>query len=154
MDRETRTRRARDLRRRQTHAEAILWQNLRGHRLDGLHFRRQYAIDPYIVDFACLSLRLVIELDGGIHDDDQRQLDDYHRQKAIEALGWFVLRFPNERVTGALPTVIDVIRDQAKLARFVTPHPPTDCVGGPLPLPVGEGIRRRIPKARPPRFRP
>lgn len=155
MDRETRTRRARDLRKRQTYAEAILWQSLRGRRLDGLHFRRQHAIDPWIVDFACLSLRLVIELDGGVHDDEQRQLDDFHRQKGIEALGWFVLRFPNDQVTGALETVIAAIREQVRLAGYVTPHPPADCVGGPLPLPMGEGARRRrIPKARPLVFRP
>lgn len=155
MDRETRTRRARALRKRQTYAEAILWQSLRGRRLDGLHFRRQHPIDPYTVDFACVSLRLVIELDGGIHNLDQQQLDDYHRQKDIEALGWFVLRFPNEQVTGALHTVITTIREQAGLAGFVAPHPPADFVGGPLPLPRGEGTRRRpIPKPRLPLFRP
>lgn len=155
MDRETRARRARDLRKRQTYAEAILWQSLRAHRLDGLHFRRQHPIDPYVVDFACLSLRLVIELDGGGHDDDQQQLDDYHRQKNIEALGWFVLRFPNDQVTGALHTVVAAIREQVMIARGVAPYPPIDGVDGPLPLPMGEGIRRRpIPKPRPPIFRP
>lgn len=155
MDRETRTSRARSLRKRQTYAEAVLWQSLRGRRPDGLHFRRQHPIDPYTVDFACLSLSLVIELDGGIHDEDQQQLDDYHRQKDIEALGWSVLRFPNEQVTGALETVIAAIREQVRLARDVAPHPPTDYVGGPHPLPLGEGTRRcPIPKPCPPIFRP
>ncbi|WP_420469750.1 endonuclease domain-containing protein [Brevundimonas sp. FT23042] len=155
MDRTTRTRRARGLRRRQTYAEAVLWQAFRARRLDGLHFRRQHPIDPWCVDFACLSLRLVIELDGGVHGRDERQLDDYHRQKGIEALGWCVLRFPNAQVTGALHTVIAAIREQVRIARGVAPHPPTDCVGGPLPLPTGEGPRRRhIPKPRLPLFRP
>ena len=152
---ETRIARARALRKRQTRAEATLWQYLRASRLDGHRFRRQHPIDRYSVDFACLSLKLVIELDGRVHDEDEQQLDDYHRQQAIEALGWSVLRFTNDQVTSALLTVLDAIRAQAKLAGAVTPHPPVDDVDGPLPLPQGEGIRKRfIPKARRPRYAP
>ena len=155
MTSETRTARARDLRKRQTRAEATLWQYLRASRLDGLRFRRQHPIDCYFADFACVSLKLVVELDGKVHEEDQQQLDDYHRQQAIEALGWFVLRFTNDQVTGALPTVLDAIKAQAQLAGAVTPHPPIDGVDGPLPLPEGEGYRKRfIPKARRPRYRP
>jgi very-short-patch-repair endonuclease len=141
MTPETRTARARDLRRRRTFAEKKLWQAVRDSRLDGLRFRRQHPIDRYFADFACESLRLVIELDGKIHDEDDQHLHDYHRQQEIETLGWFVLRFTNDQVTSSLPTVLDAIRAQAKLAGAVTPHPPTDCVGGPLPLPQGEGTR-------------
>ncbi len=155
MTPETQTARARDLRKRQTHAEATLWQYLRASRLDGLRFRRQHPIDRYFADFACVALKLVVELDGKVHDEDQQQLDDYHRQQAIEALGWFVLRFTNDQITESLPTVLDAIRAQAKLAGAVTPHPPIDDVDGPLPLPQGEGIRKRfIPRARRPRYRP
>jgi len=155
MTRETRTERARDLRKRQTFAEAILWQALRASRLDDLKFRRQHPIDRYFADFACESLRLVVELDGKVHDEDDRQLYDYHRQQEIERLGWFVLRFPNDQVTGALPTVLAAIRDQAKLAGAGTPHPPVDCADGPLPLPMGEGTRKRfVPKQRRPGYRP
>ena len=155
MTPETQTARARDLRKRQTRAEATLWQYLRASRLDGLHFRRQHPIDRYCADFACVSLKLVVELDGKVHDEDQQQLDDYHRQQTIEAFGWSVLRFTNDQVTGTLPAVLDAIRAQAKLAGAVTPHPPVDDVDGPLPLPQGEGYRKRfIPKARRPRYRP
>jgi len=155
MTPETQTARARDLRKRQTHAEATLWQYLRASRLDGLRFRRQHLIDRYFADFACVSLKLVIELDGRVHNEDDQQLYDYHRQQAIEALGWFVLRFTNDQVTGALPTVLDAIRAQAQLAGAVTPHPPVDDVDGPLPLPQGEGYQKRfIPKARRPRYAP
>jgi very-short-patch-repair endonuclease len=155
MTPETRTARARDLRKRQTRAEATLWQYLRASRLDGLRFRRQHPIDRYFADFACESLKLVIELDGRIHDGDDQQLYDYHRQQEIEILGWSVLRFTNDQVLGSLPTVLAAIRSQAKLAGAVTPLPPTDCVGGPLPLPMGEGFQKRfIPKARRPRYRP
>ena len=154
MTPETQTARARDLRKRQTRAEATLWQYLRASRLDGLRFRRQHPIDRYFVDFACVSLKLVIELDGKVHYEDRQQLDDYHRQQAIEALGWCVLRFTNEQVTGSLPTVLAAIRAQAKLAGTVTPHPPVDDVDGPLPLPMEEGIQKRfIPKPRRPRYR-
>lgn len=130
---------ARELRQRQTRAEAALWKALRGGRLDGLKFRRQHQIGRYFADFACESLFLVIELDGAVHDQDHNQLNDHVRQQEIETLGWFVLRFRNDQVTASLRTVLEAIRDHARLAGAVTPHPPTDVVGGPLPLPPGEG---------------
>ncbi|MDZ4371172.1 MAG: DUF559 domain-containing protein, partial [Phenylobacterium sp.] len=149
MPRETRTERARDLRKRQTRAEATLWQYLRAGRLDGLRFRRQHPIDRYFADFACLSLKIVIELDGKVHDQDGQQLNDYHRQQEIERLGWSVLRFTNDQVTHTLPAVLDAIRDHARLAGAGTPLPPGDDVDGPLPLPLGEGLRKcRVPKRR------
>ena len=155
MTPETQTARARDLRKRQTRAEATLWQYLRASRLDGLRFRRQHPIDRYFADFACVSLNLVIELDGKVHDEDQQQLDDYHRQQAIERLGWSILRFTNDQINESLPAVLDAIKAHAKLAGAVTPLPPVDVVDGPLPLPQGEGYRKRfIPKARRPRYRP
>lgn len=115
---------ARELRQRETHAERLLWKALRGGRLDGLKFRRQHPVGRYFADFACESSRLIIELDGGVHDQDGTHLNDYVRQHEIEALGWFVLRFRNERVTGALDTVLDAIRAQARMAGAVSPHPP------------------------------
>ena len=72
MNRKTRTERSRDLRQRQTYTEGKLWQALRGGRLDGLKFRRQHPISRYFADFACEKACLVIELDGGIHDDDDQ----------------------------------------------------------------------------------
>jgi very-short-patch-repair endonuclease len=142
MTPETRTARARDLRKRQTRAEAILWQHLRASRLDGLRFRRQHPIDRYFADFACVSLKLVIELDGKVHDEDDQQLNDHHRQHQIESLGWFVLRFSNDQVTGALPTVLAAIRDHAKLARAASPAEDTPF------------RRRPVPRARLPRYKP
>ena len=142
MPLETRTERARDLRRRQTHAETILWQALRASRLDGLRFRRQHPIDGYFVDFACLSLKIIIELDGKVHEEDQQQIDDYHRQQAIEALGWSILRFPNDQITGALPAVLDAIRNHARLA------------GASISAEAEPFQRRPVPRARPPGFKP
>lgn len=130
---------ARELRQRQTLAEATLWKSLRGGRLDGLKWRRQHAIGPYYADFACEALRLIVELDGGVHDADEQIEKDLARQEDLERLGWLVIRFPNADVHNRLPQVLDAIRAQARLAGRVTPHPPADQVGGPLPLPLGEG---------------
>ena len=115
---------ARGLRRRETHAEKLLWKSLRGGRLDGLKFRRQHPVGRYFADFACESARLIIELDGGVHDQDDTHLNDHVRQQEIEALGWFVLRFRNEQVTVALDTVLNAIRAQARTAGALSPHPP------------------------------
>jgi len=139
MNRETQTARSRDLRQRQTWAENKLWQAIRGGRLDGLKFRRQHPIDRYFADFACEKARLVIELDGGVHEDDEQARYDLIRQREIESLGWFVLRFLNDEVVHELPKVLDAVKAQARMASSETPHPPTDCVGGSLPLPLGEG---------------
>ena len=142
MTPETRTKLARALRKRQTRAEAILWQHLRASRFDRLKFRRQHPIDRYFADLACESLMLVIELDGGVHEEDDQHLNDYHRQQEIERLGWSVLRFTNDQVTGALPAVLDAIRDHARLAG--------------ASIPAGETAFRRRPvtRARLPKFKP
>lgn len=90
------TEKARDLRVRQTEAESLLWYVLRGRRLCGLKFRRQYPIRPFIADFACIEKKLVIEIDGGYHDCVAAE--DASRQRKIEADGWTVIRFSNEDV--------------------------------------------------------
>jgi very-short-patch-repair endonuclease len=117
--------RARGLRRRQTRAEAALWQLLRGRRLDGLRFRRQHPTDHYVADFAVDDIRLIVELDGEVHDDPDQAAKDAERQSALEAMGWFVLRFSNEDVLMRPSAVLATITDQARLAGAVTPHPPT-----------------------------
>jgi very-short-patch-repair endonuclease len=108
---------ARQLRRNQTPAEARLWSTLRGGKLDGHKFRRQHSISRYYADFACEKLRLIIELDGGVHDEDERDLKDQYRQQDLEHLGWSVLRFRNDDVFARLDEVLSAIRDHARLAR-------------------------------------
>jgi very-short-patch-repair endonuclease len=83
----------RKLRREQTAFESTLWKFLKAHQLDGLHFRRQHPIGPYIADFACIKARLIVELDGNSHDE--RIDTDANRDTDLEAMGWRVLRFPN-----------------------------------------------------------
>jgi very-short-patch-repair endonuclease len=83
---------ARALRRNATDAERILWRLLRDRRLAGVKFRRQVPIGPFVADFACISHRLVIELDGGQHADS---LSDAERDAALAAAGWRVVRIWN-----------------------------------------------------------
>jgi very-short-patch-repair endonuclease len=88
--------RARQLRRNMTDAERLLWSRLRKKQLYGYRFRRQHPIGPYIVDFACLQTRLVIELDGGQHQEqanEDRKRDDYLMKE-----GFHVVRFWNNQV--------------------------------------------------------
>jgi very-short-patch-repair endonuclease len=100
--------RARRLRKDSTPVEQKLWQILRGKRLHGWHFRRQHPIPPFIVDFACLSARLVIEADGVGHDRDGF---DRARDTKIEAPGWRIVRFWNSEVMTNPDGVYRVILD-------------------------------------------
>ncbi|TMJ61204.1 MAG: endonuclease domain-containing protein, partial [Alphaproteobacteria bacterium] len=85
---------ARNLRRNMTDAERVLWRELRRNGL-GWRFRRQFPIPPYIVDFACLEARLVIEADGGQHN---RPGEHDPRDADLRAQGWRVLRFWNNEI--------------------------------------------------------
>ncbi|MBU8876115.1 DUF559 domain-containing protein [Reyranella sp. MMS21-HV4-11] len=85
------TARARELRRDGSRAERICWELLRGRRLNGFKFRRQHSIGPYFADFACISLKIVIEIDGD-HHAFQVETDN-RRTAAMEQDGWRVLRF-------------------------------------------------------------
>ena len=92
-----------------TPAEAILWQALRGGKLEGLRFLRQKAFGRYIVDFYCAEACLVTELDGGVHDTPDAREYDAERTMQLEARGVKVLRFRNEEVFGDLPRVLEMI---------------------------------------------
>ena len=107
------TPRARALRQAGGLAEERVWARLRGGKV-GWKVRRQYPVGPYVVDFACLPLRLVIEIDGGIHQREDVMLDDHLRQQAIEALGWTVIRFTNEQALSEPWRIDDAIRAHAK----------------------------------------
>jgi very-short-patch-repair endonuclease len=108
--------RARDLRQSAGLTEQRVWARLRGGAVEGFKVRRQHAIGRYIVDFACVPLRLVIEIDGGVHDRDDVILRDHLRQTEIEALGWTVVRFTNEIALGEPWRIDDAIREQARAA--------------------------------------
>ncbi|TWU67017.1 hypothetical protein V7x_25890 [Crateriforma conspicua] len=87
---------ARQRRSESTTSEGLLWSLLRGKQLCGLKFRREHPVGSFIADFACVSERAVVEIDGGYHDENAES--DLHRQNAIEGLGWRVIRFTDQEV--------------------------------------------------------
>jgi very-short-patch-repair endonuclease len=99
---------ARRLRGSETSAEELLWRELRNRRLDGWKFRRQVPIAGHVVDFACVSARLTIEVDGVQHQAQGET--DRGRTTKIEAAGYFELRFTNDDVRGRPHWVIEEIR--------------------------------------------
>jgi very-short-patch-repair endonuclease len=95
---------ARDQRQQATLTERQLWEAIRGRRLNGLRFRRQHPIGPYIVDCLCFEARLVIEIDGPIHA--QQSENDAERDEHLNQLGYRVLRLATDLVEQDLPGVL------------------------------------------------
>jgi very-short-patch-repair endonuclease len=106
------TERARDLRQNANAAEQRLWAVLRGKRIGGFKFRRQHALGQYIADFICLQARLVIEVDGDRHGNDEREALDTKRTEYIERLGYRVIRFWNNEVLTATDGVVAAIANE------------------------------------------
>ena len=104
------TKAARVLRREMTPAEKLLWKHVRNRQL-GYKIRRQYAITGtiYVGDFCCPEARLIIEIDGGIHDN--QVAEDADRQGVIEARGFQVIRFRNAEIFDKLECVLAIIRE-------------------------------------------
>ena len=98
---------AHKLRHNQTEVEARLWTYLRAHRLRNTHFRRQYAIGKYIVDFCAPRVKLIIELDGSQHLDSV--IIDNNRSEFLASKGYHILRFWNNDVSNSLDDVIRAI---------------------------------------------
>ena len=100
---------ARALRKSMTRQEVRLWQQLRALKPRGYHFRRQAPIGPYIVDFACLGARLVIEADGGQHNMMVEAGKDARRDAFLRGEGFVVLRFWNSEIDSKLDGVLQTI---------------------------------------------
>jgi very-short-patch-repair endonuclease len=111
---------ARSLRTDMTDAEPMLWQSLRGKQLDNCRFRRQHPIGKYIADFACIEKKLVIELDGGQHQDQVEY--DERRTLYLQSQGWQVLRFWNNDVLsnreGVLSSVLEYLTSLPPIPTF------------------------------------
>jgi very-short-patch-repair endonuclease len=110
---ESKKEQARALRKSQTPAEEMLWQHLRGNRVVGVKFRRQQIIEGFIVDFFCHPAKLVVEVDGSIHDTPEQKEADAHRARVFNARGLMEIRFRNEEVLN------DIGRVMAALTKLV-----------------------------------
>jgi very-short-patch-repair endonuclease len=119
---------ARRLRRPLTDTEALLWEQLRGRRFDGLKFRRQHPLGPFVLDFYCDELHLAIEVDGGVHDAPEQARRDVARQALLEELGVRFIRISARDIEADLTSVLESLR------RSLTPQPP-------LPASPSEGER-------------
>jgi very-short-patch-repair endonuclease len=118
------------LRRDATDCEQRLWQLLRNRGLDGFKFRRQATIGPYVVDFLCAQHRLIVEVDGGQHNEDADRI----RTRFLKRQGYHILRFWNHEVVENIEGVIEAIRIRLNAVRAAQDSP------SPNPLPqAGEG---------------
>lgn len=146
---------AKHLRSRMTESENRLWRHLRAHRLNGEKFRRQQPIGPYVVDFVHFGARLIVEADGGQHNDAPR---DKQRDNWLREQGFRVLRFWNNEITGnlegVLATIMDAVTDPpsppAPLPQGERGDSPTALAGDDdsKPLPCGKGVGERGKKQR------
>jgi very-short-patch-repair endonuclease len=126
--------RPRELRKTQTAAEREMWELLRDRRLRDLKFRRQSPISIFVADFYCRELKLVVELDGGVHDTPRQAAHDENRDIYLRSLGCTVLRFSNRQVFEEANAVLEkIVEVAASIRGILTPRPP---------LPPGEGAGR------------
>jgi very-short-patch-repair endonuclease len=122
--------RAEQLRSNATEPEQCLWRALKNIPVYGSHFRRQVPIGPYVANFACLKARLIIELDGGHHSQDDVAIKDEHRTRWLESEGYRVVRFWNAELTENMNGVLDTIyatlygAPQSKAVALPTPPRP------------------------------
>jgi len=113
--------RCREMRKGATDAETLLWQLLRDRQLMNFKFRRQYAIDRFIVDFYCHEASLVIELDGGGHNENEQADYDRQRTARLEELGLRVIRFWNHEMLHQTEDVIRTIAEELTARVSLTP---------------------------------
>jgi very-short-patch-repair endonuclease len=101
---------AKELRKAETEAEKILWSRLNRNQIRGLHFRRQHPINIFIADFFCTKIKLVIEIDGSIHEITDYKEHDRGRSELLEDVGITVIRFTNEQIIEEIDTTIEKIK--------------------------------------------
>jgi very-short-patch-repair endonuclease len=113
---------ARSLRERMTDAERRLWSKLRMRQLDGHKFRRQAPLDRYILDFVCLEMRLVVEVDGGQHAESAT---DPVRTAFLNSRGFRVIRFWNAEVLGDMDSILNrILVELESPPPAASPRPP------------------------------
>ena len=103
---------AKELRKNMTPQERKLWQILRKNQFYGFEIRRQYPIDKYIVDFICRSKKIIIEIDGGQHNDEKYIKYDENRSKDLSKLGYKVIRFWNNDIDKNIEGVYKILQKE------------------------------------------
>ena len=101
---------AKQLRNKMTFAEEVMWMHLKKG-ISGYKFRRQHPIGTYVADFFCHKAKLIIEVDGSIHNNDEIKKHDFIRDSDLEKLGYTVLRFTNDEVSKQIETVLNKISE-------------------------------------------
>jgi len=101
---------AKQLRNKMTGTEEILWMHLRNG-INGFKFRRQHPIGNYIADFFCFKAKIIIEIDGSVHNSDEIKENDINKQKDLESCGYTVIRFTNIEVHKQVETVLNKISE-------------------------------------------
>ncbi|GAB3954182.1 hypothetical protein GCM10028805_39190 [Spirosoma harenae] len=101
----------RGLRQNQTDAEIVLWQAIRARKLANAKFRRQHSFGYFIVDFYCFEHKLVIEVDGAVHNTPEAKISDAEREAVLCDLGLTVMRFKNDDILYSLTNVLQKIRE-------------------------------------------
>ncbi|MCA6422091.1 MAG: leucine--tRNA ligase [Flavobacterium sp.] len=115
---------AKEMRKNSTEAESILWQELRGKNLED-KFRQQHLIDDFIVDFVCLSKKLIIEVDGGYHSNPNQKKLDEERTIILNKKGYKIIRFSNDEVLFSISDVISKIKNHLQERDILTLSNPT-----------------------------
>ncbi len=108
---------ARILRKEMTRSESLLWERLRRKGGMNIKFRRQQVIEGFIVDFYCENAKLVIEIDGSVHDTEEQKNIDEHRRTVFRARGLRELRFANSEIETAIETVLEKIKECISMYR-------------------------------------
>jgi len=101
---------ARELRNNMTRAEIILWSRIKSRQINGFKFRRQYPVLDYIADFYCHDLKLIIEVDGEIHNLHSQRNADIKRDKMLKNNGYYVLHFNNHEIETDLQRSVSIIK--------------------------------------------
>ncbi|HOS39937.1 MAG TPA: DUF559 domain-containing protein [Spirochaetota bacterium] len=112
------TERARELRKEQTAAEEVFWGRVRNRKFKSLKFRRQQVIDGCIVDFYCEELKLSVEIDGSVHDNEQQVTYDTHRDKILSHRGIRIVRLRNEAVLADVDRALDELYESISFERL------------------------------------
>jgi len=123
---------ARRLRINMTPSEKLLWKKLRMEQVMGFRFRRQHPVWIYIPDFYCIELKLIIEVDGGIHKSHGIPEKDANRTAELNRLGIKVIRFTNEEINNDINKVVEKIKFE--ILKMIPPNSPSPSRGG------GQGV--------------